>query len=138
MKAIYSKDRIEEITIETIGKGLGRGATANVYSATNSKGDTFAAKIYHDKNSIDVEKLKNLILHNPIVNLNLTDKGYDFTWPIALLSETNRSRDSVGFLMRKVEMNDSFPLSSSFVSPIKQSSKNPHWPLNLRVLIANQ
>jgi DNA-binding helix-hairpin-helix protein with protein kinase domain len=138
MFAIFSDGHIEALDIDTSGRGLGRGATANVYKAISDQGNIYAAKIFHDSGSIDIKRLKALINHNPLNKTDTSHLGFDFTWPIAAISKNKKLTGVVGFLMNLVNMDESYPLSSSFTSPLRQSSTNKHWPLNIRTLIAQR
>ena len=136
MYAIFPNKVTKLCDIDISKKGIGRGATASVYTAEIEGNNNYAAKIFHSSDSIDFKRLELLIKNNPLSNLDTKNDGFEFAWPLAFISPTKLKKDTIGFLMHKVDIKNSFYLSSVFNSPLIKSNSNPHWPINLRVTIA--
>lgn len=55
MYAIYPNKITKYCDVDISKKGIGRGATANVYSAEIEGNNNYAAKIFHSSDSIDLK-----------------------------------------------------------------------------------
>jgi len=128
---------VESVTIRDFESPLGKGATATVYSASINHNSTFAAKIYHEPQALDLKRIVLLTEKNPLSKDNNNNGEFSFAWPIAQILDST-TYEPLGFLMNKVGLAESYPLSAAFVSPIRASNKMPHWPLNLRCEIARR
>ena len=135
--AKFSSGLVEAVTVRDFEGPLGKGATATVFSASIGVDNSFAAKIYHDPNTIDIKRLILLTEKNPLGESSREKSFYSFAWPRAQVLDP-RTYAPVGFLMKKVDLTSSFPLSATFVSPLRASNGEPHWPLNLRCQIAQR
>jgi len=136
MYAISLQGEPEPLVVDRSGRGLGRGATATVYEAYVQGQPPLAAKIFNDRASMDPRRIRCLLEKNPRDDDDLGDSGFSFAWPLALVSPNRYAQSAEGFLMPRVDLSESFHLSACFSSPLKKSSTSPHWPLNIRLLVA--
>ena len=107
MYAIYPNKITKYCDVDISKKGIGRGATANVYSAEIEGNNNYAAKIFHSSDSIDFKRLDLFIKNNPLSEIDTKKDGFEFAWPLAFISPTKSKKDSVGFLMYKVDNKNS-------------------------------
>jgi hypothetical protein len=104
---------------------LGKGATGTVYKTT-FQDKTYAAKIYHEKTSINLDKL-NAMLNCAPDNLYLDTRGEkipQFGWPVALLK--NENNQYIGYFMPYVDAKNSFTLDHYYDKTLLKKLNSVH------------
>jgi DNA-binding helix-hairpin-helix protein with protein kinase domain len=90
-------------------KILGRGATATIYLAEDS-GQAYAAKIFHDKKKMNLEKVQAMIDNPPKNSVSRIDgiPYLNYAWPKKIVWSS--SNEPIGFLMPLIDLKNSFSL----------------------------
>jgi DNA-binding helix-hairpin-helix protein with protein kinase domain len=104
---------------------IGSGAQATV-TALEVGGEKFAAKIFHNATSQVVQKVTAMI-ENPPSNLSTVIEGVEYpllTWPLRLLYDPSSS-EVVGYLMKLVDLKNSFTLDYFYDHNLRKKLSSP-------------
>ena len=103
---------------------LGKGATATVYRSSIN-GASYAAKIFHDKSKLDLEKIEAM-LANPPSNLTGVTAGIDYprySWPISIIQDS--FGQAVGYVMPLIDQKESFTLDHYYDKNLGKKLNSP-------------
>lgn len=118
-------DQGTETVLVDISNPIGSGAQAKVI-ALEIDGEKFAAKIFHNSTSQVVQKVVAMI-ENPPSNLCTSIDGVEYpllSWPLRLLYDSS-SGLVVGYLMRLVDLNNSFTLDYFYDHNLRKKLSSP-------------
>lgn len=122
--AAHDLSNLIGMAVVDTSQALGRGATGVVYPATLA-GRASAAKIYHERQTIDFAKIRAMLANPPSsVRLQLAGEPYpQLAWPMALLSDSSGS--DVGYLMPLVDIAKAFPLDYYYDQTLLRKLNSP-------------
>jgi len=103
---------------------LGRGATATVYRASIA-GKPYAAKIYNEKNKLNLKKIEAMI-SNPPTSLTGETAGIiypKYSWPISLIEDS--LGQAIGYVMPLIDQQESFTLDHYYDKNLGKKLNSP-------------
>jgi len=103
---------------------LGKGATAIVYRASIDR-NLYAAKIYHDKEKLNLKKIEAMIA-NPPSNLMGVTAGITYprySWPISIIEDS--TGQPIGYVMPLIDQQESFTLDHYYDKNLGKKLNSP-------------